>query len=332
VIGNKLYNNKNNCNEMNQAIKALPNQSTLDIILTEYGSLEAGMQFAADNKIDISHTPVLGNEYKVIEVIREQTKPEEIGYLQRNGIQLGTLAIPVLEYAILLKPRMHIVPNVVGAPHTVGYYSFFFEESPGFVHLNPLAESYPASNRLQYESEERHVLGYLAQSQLPAAIVPMPDKSIPYILPWTVGLGYMLVWSDVDTSNVTALFRDIEGNTAYCAPVTVLDNSSQAVIEYFVGDIEIELVSATVNAVELRLTRSHPAIGLLNFQNYTMDWLEAAAGGVPDLADPTNPDKIILSLTAGVHTIGLRTNYVNVSGTLPHLYPSSACTMVVSVY
>ncbi len=46
---------------MTKTIRTQPNQSLLDMILTEYGTLEAGMQVAAANNIDLSNLPMPGS-------------------------------------------------------------------------------------------------------------------------------------------------------------------------------------------------------------------------------------------------------------------------------
>ncbi len=316
---------------MDKVVTVAPNQSLLDMILSEYGSLEAGMKVALANNVDISDIPATGNSRNMPLVPQELQDMEGMKYLRENGIVIGTLALPPLTYELLLKPSMYTMENAVGAPHTVGYYSFDVKEAAGFIHLNPLADTYPGDNRLYYQTEERHILGYAPESDLPAAITPMTDISIPYILPWTVGLGYMVVWSDLATPVVTPTYEDIEGNKAYAAPVTVLDNSSQDIVAQFIGDMNMELVSASASSVTVRLTRFHAPIAMTNFHDHTLEWLEEALLGSADPLDPSNPDKRILTLTAGTHTVGVKANYFFPLTIPPHPYPSSALTMVIRV-
>lgn len=314
---------------MSKMVRALPNQSLLDMILTEYGSLEAGMEVAAANNTDISHIPVPG-DIKIMPVVATGfADNNNIAYLRSSGTTLGTLALLPLGFAIVLKPRVHVVPNASGDPHAVGYYSFDLKEAPGFVNSNPLSAVYPSDNMLHYETEERYIAGYTDETTLPVSVPPMTAKTLPYKPLWTMGIGYMIVWSDLSAAVRTVTFRDIEGNDAFCAPLTVLDNSSMAVIEQMIGDIDIEFISASTTRIYLRLTRSHPDILLSNFHDHEMEWTAAATTGTPDPADPTNTDKTIIALAAGTHTIGMRTRYYYPGGTLE--YPSSAFTMVLKV-
>jgi hypothetical protein len=314
---------------MSKMVSALPNQSLLDMILTEYGSLEAGMMMAAANNVDISHIPVSG-EYKIVPAVAVGVADSNnINYLRSAGITLGTLALMPLGFSVVLKPRLHVVPNAVGDPHTLGFYSYDLKEASGFINANPLVIAYLSDNKVHYQTEERYLAGYADEITLPVLVPPMTAKTLAYKPVWTVGIGYMIVWSDLTDATKTATFKDIEGNEAYCAPLTVLDNSSMGVIEHLMGDIAIELISASTTRVYLRLTRSHPDILLSNFHEHSMEWLAAAATGTPDPADPANPDKTIIALGIGTHTIGMRTRYYYPGGTVE--YPSSAFTMVLKV-
>jgi len=309
--------------------RTLPNQSLLDMILTEYGTLETGMAVAAANNVDISNIPLMGGLKEMPVVPEESIDLDSTFYLRKNNISIGTLALPSLEYSIVLKPRLHIVPNAAGDPHVLGYYSFDLIEAAGFIHTNPLENTYLSDNKIHYETEERYLTGEPDETSLPVAITPMPLISIPYRPVWSAGYGYMLVWSDIEAPVVTATYRDIEGNEAYSAPLVALDNITMGVVELFMGDIAVEFVSATSASISLRLTRSHPPIFLANFAHHTMEWLEQATMGTPDPLDPLNANKTIITLGAGAHIVGLKTTYYFPSGT--PAYPSSAFTMVIQV-
>jgi hypothetical protein len=314
---------------MTKIVQAQPNQSLLDMILTEYGSLEAGMDVAFANDADISNLPLAGSSWTMPTVGSESVDLQGVEYARRDSIIFGTSARENLGFSVVLQPMMHVVPNVTGAPHALGYYSFDLSGEPGFVHAYPLEDMYLANNLLHYESEERYIFVEPDETSLPLAVTPMTDITIPYKLIWTVGFGYMIVWSDLAQPVVTATFRDIEGNQAYSAPVTVLDNLTMNVVGHLIGTISVDVVSATPSVLTLRLTRSHPPISLTNFSTHTMNWLEGALIGLPDPLDPGNPDKTIISLGPGVHTIGLQTDYFYPGGSTQ--YPSSAFTMVLEV-
>lgn len=315
---------------MKKEVKVLPNQSLADMIIAEYGSLEAGMAVAAANGIDISHVPVPGNYIVMPEVDTERMDLGNAEYFRRNDVTIGTLSQPELTLSIVLKPVMIVQPTESGDPHALGYYAFNLQSTADFVNINPLVTDYLSDNVLYYETEERYIAGYSPEISGPSAISPMPATSIPYHLPWTIGLGYMQVWSDLPSPVVTPTFRDSQGNEAYYSPLTLLDNVDMAVvIDRLIGDVSIDVVATSQWAITLRLTRSHTSIVLADFANHTMQWLGVAATGSPDPDDPGNSDKTILHLSAGTYTLGVKTSYVFPGG-IP-VFPSSAFTMVISV-
>lgn len=317
---------------MRKKVKAAPNQSLLDMVATEYGTLEAAMKVCAANNIGISYLPATGEHVSMPLVTEEYKQHDNVLYLQRNNIVIGTVALHILDFVMVLKPAMQKVPNISGDPHTIGYYSFDYVGLPEFVHVLPLTDAYINDNRLYYSAEERHLTGLSPESAPPTTIVPMSGLSIPYVLPWTVGFGYMLVWSDLSSPIVACTFKDIEGNMAYAAPLTLFDNTTNTVIEDFIGDIIVEKVSANIEHVTVRLTRVHAEIATVNMRDYSMEWVGAATEGIPDPDDPLNDDVRIVSLVSGVHTIGIKTTYYFPGTTPPYPYPSSGRTMVIKVY
>lgn len=308
---------------------AKPNQSLADMTLSEYGTLEAGMAAAFENDVPISHIPDTGDVLNMPD--SDQTEPEEVAYLQRNNIEIGTLARGALEMETILKPRWSIAPNVSGNPHTMGYYSFDMVADSSFIHTYPLASTYAGDNRLYYISEERHIAEHESEWATPASAMPLPSLSIPYILPWTVGLGYMIVYSDLSQVNRSITVKDTAGNEAFCAPLNILDNVTQGVIEKLQGDISVEVVSSGVSSIRLRLTRTHPAIVLGDFATCRMRWLYDALRGKPDPDDPTNANKTILELGPGTYTLGVITTYYFTLVTPNHAFPSSASSMVIRI-
>jgi hypothetical protein len=155
--------------------------------------------------------------------------------------------------------------------------------------------------------------------------------SLPYQLDWTVGLGYMVVYSSHSKPLKTVTYRDVEGNEAYCAPLTVLSNTNQNVIEHLLGNMSIELISATPSTVTLRLTKSHPPVALADFANHKTFWLYDALDGNPDPDDPGNGNKRIINLAPGTYTLGAITTYYYVIPPVPHAFPSSSFSMVIRV-
>ena len=313
-------------------IVVMPNQSIPDIILQGCGSLEAGMQFCRDNDISIAQYPDIGTVYTASQTALAAGDPGVLQYLAQNNIVIGTLgSVPDLGYSIMLKPVMHAVPTVPDPPSVSGYYVYDLIADPGaFINVNPIASlPYPSlDNIVCYETEERFIAGLSpdTRAQNPTTLL-MSYKQLSYNIPWISGRGFMMIWSDLSSTEKTATFVDDAGYKAYVSPLIVLDNVTQTVEEYLIADLAVGLVSAGRNSVTLRLTRSHSPIGHIDFITHSMSWLHDAAGGTPDPLDPGNPDKTIVTLVAGTYSFGVGTIYINGTTT----YPASSFSMVVKV-
>ena len=314
---------------MTTTIITQPNQSLLDVILEKYGTLEAGMTMTLANNVPISYIPLAGTQLIVPDSL--QTDEGNVQYLRRLGIVPGTVAMPLLSYSMVMRPVLTAVPTVTGSPHVIGYYEMELRETDEFYHAYSLEESYTGLNRMQYVTEERYLTGYAPENALPLTTVPMPEKRIRYRLPWTVGLGYMIVFPDLTEPETTVTFSDTEGNKAFFSPVIVLDNTTQEVLDVLCGRLEVEVVAANVDAVVVKVTRMHPAIHMADFATYVMEWTHDAIGGKPDPTDPHNADITLLTLLPGKHLLGLRTTYLYTHTTPVTAFPSSACSVVLEV-
>ncbi len=312
-------------------IKALPNQSMLDIINQGCGSLEAGIQFCLDNGIAISDYPEVGTIYNISNKAINKGDAGILQYLAQNGIVLGTLGVvPVLGFTVVLKPVMEVVPSDPHPPSVSGFYSYNFQaDTAAFINLNAIAGGdYPTSNIVIYETEDGILAGDAPDTVAEnASSLVMSSRLIPYKIPWAPYRGFMMIWSDLGVTAKTATFIDAKGNQAYVSPMIVLDSATQNVEEYLVADLVVELVSAGYNTIQLRLTRFHPPVAHADYVNHVMSWLHDAAGGTADPLDPGNADKTIVTLHRGTYTFGVGTVYWNGS----MVYPASAFSMVVKV-
>jgi len=315
------------------SIQVMPNQSMADVILQACGSMEAAMQFCADNNVALSDYPDVGAKYLVSDTALAAGDKQVLKFLRERGIVIGTLGVmPVLNYRVVLKPVMQAVPTATDPPDVTGYYAYNLQaDIAAFVNINAIAAGdYPSlHNYVSFETEERVIAGDAPEttSQNAPSLV-MSDKLIPYQVPWVAFRGFMMIWSDLSVGAKTATFTDVLGNVAYVSPVLVLDSSTQNVEEYLIADLSVELVSAGHNTVKLRLTRSHAPVAHVDFETHVMTWLHNAAGGTPDPLDPANSNKTIVTASRGMWTFGVGTVYWNGSSA----YPPSAFSMVVEVY
>lgn len=307
------------------------NQSLADISISQYGSMNAAMQLAMANNVPISQAPETGSTIIAPDIDSSFTDDTVVNYLRKNEIVIGTLNATPLTCIVVLKPELELTPAVSGNPHTIGFYSFHLSASGEFIHSNALVSPYLSDNTLYYQTEERYITAEPVELSGPIDVAPLPEVTILYKLPWTEGFGYMLIWSSLETGAPSIAVQDTSGNEGYYAPLYLLDNTSQALVATLIGDLQIEVVSASSASVTIRVTRSHAPISLLNFAEHTMEWLFDATGGMPDPEDPENTDKIILTLEPGNYSLGLRTTYYYPM-TTPHLaYPSSQRSMVISI-
>lgn len=75
---------------MAKNITVQPNQSVLDVVLTQYGSMEAAMQFCLQNGIALSDLPDAGTQYAQPAIGGSIEAEADNKYLQSNGIVIGT--------------------------------------------------------------------------------------------------------------------------------------------------------------------------------------------------------------------------------------------------
>jgi hypothetical protein len=299
----------------------------LDVVIQAYGTLEAGMHFTSLNGKNISDVPSAGDEFQLKNT--GVTDAAVLKYIGQNGITIGTLdSQPEVRFDIILKPVMTVVPSTTSPPHITVHYQFDWQKAPGFVNLYPIPHAhYPANDNMMWHvTEERYLAHETPDSSLCSGYF-MDDGILPYTIGWVAGRGLMMIWSDLTAPVKSATFVDSKGHEAFCAPVILLSNVAQNVLEYLIADISADIVSATGTAVTLRLTRRHSPIGLLDFVTHSMSWMYDATSGYPDPLDPGNTDKTILVLTRGTYKFGVATVYTN-AGTA---YPPSAFSMVVEI-
>lgn len=311
----------------------------LDMVLTGCGTLEGGMQMMLANKErSISDLPNVGDEIILdTAIVRPVSDAGTLRYLQQQKIVIGTAGVayveaePELSVTIVLKPVITAVATS-SAP-LVDHYSIALDgNSLMFVNRYDLITDYLIGNPLKYETEGNYLAGLPSANISPDAITLMPAKHIPYSIPWVAGHGMMMCWDANPTPVKTVTFKDVAGNEAYYSPLVVLQADANIVKACLVPDLLVEVVSSTDTEATIRLTRSHSLLPLPDLSSYNdiaLSWIYAGTAGIPDPADPSNPDKIILVRTIGNHTFGVKATYRN--SALLISYPASQFTMVVNI-
>jgi hypothetical protein len=327
---------------MDKKVMTMPNQSMLDMVLMGCGTLEGGMQMML-SKTDrcISDMPEVSDEIVVSSKVGTLiTNAEVLQYLGQRGIVIGTAGftyestlppLPALELSIVLKPVFTVVSTSAG-PLTDHYSIAYDGNNPGFVNLYDLITDYLVDNPIKYESEDRYLAGLPSDNLSQDVSSLMPVLHIPYSIPWVTGHGLMMCWDANPTPYKTVTIKDVLGNSAYFSPLVLLSSDMNAVVACLAPKLLVEMVSSTYTEAVIRLTRSHDALTvppLGNFNNITLSWIYSGPTGVPDPADPGNPDKILLTRAPGNHTFGVDAVYYN--GVAMISYPSSHCTMVINI-
>jgi len=153
---------------------------------------------------------------------------------------------------------------------------------------------------------------------------------IPYDVKST-GTGVVFVQSAIFSGGTehTLQLLDVNGNAAIVSPLIVLKNNNQQVVDSLLPTINVELVGTGPTSVVLRVIRNHPAITNPDYANVSLTFTDEASGGVPDPDDPANPDKCIITLAAGKHTIGVKAQYLY--SDLVHVVGNSMIQMVIKI-
>ena len=293
--------------------------------------MEGAMQFCWDNGVAISDVPVVGTVYQVSDAAIALAGAAGLSVLQQvanDGIVFGTLgplpAPPTMR--VVLMPVLKAVPAAVPIPATTGNYQFSVQGDVGFVDVYGLVSGvggYPSEpNTVNYITAD--LLGGSSASVNELATTDMTAKHIDYHIPWTAGHSYMIVFSLFSPLFSLVTFEDTEGNKAHCFPIIILNSTTQAVKEFLIPALLVELVSSAPGSVTVRLTRSHYTPTLAGLSVFNMIWTdEAITGGAgisgmgPDPGDPTNADKMVCTLLPGVYTFGVGANYSYTGGSIP---------------
>jgi len=238
--------------------------------------------------------------------------------------------INVTGISVILAP--YLSPNYMGGtqtPATLGNYLFKLVASPGFINNFPLVSSFLGAGGINTFNIE-HAYDMIAGSApaiYPSTVLPMTSKEVDFNILYTTS-DDLFIWNG-DSTVHSVTFKDINGNSAECAPVIIMQSTVAGIGEFWIGDIVAEVIGITGSEVNIRITRI--STGSSSGIGQVMTWFYDAVGGTPDPSDPTNPDKTIVSLPAGYYTFGVQVSYTLTA--ISFTYPAkSMFSIAIQVY
>jgi hypothetical protein len=328
---------------MAKTITVMPNQSIADVIIQSLGSLEAGIQFCRENGISISDVPAAGTVFNIPDsAAAAVTENGILKYLTENQIVLGTLGTdppapssPPLGMHIVLKPSL-TVNAISGISVIGGYYAFeLLEDTALFIHANPLV-SYIGSNNVNYLGENSWLLAASPHLSTELSGNPVTVIHLLYHIPFmgVAEINMMCWWYNTGApawaADAGITFEDSAHNSAFYAPLVIIDSGSNTVRAALCADLQVNFVSSTSATCTLKLTRIHSTIAttgpMADFSALLMNWILPA--GVTPVAT-SSPDIILVTVAPGTFTFGVESVYNNPgTGTI---WPKSACTQVVEI-
>ena len=226
-----------------------PNQSMQDVVLTACGTLEGAMAFCRANDVSISDVPAPGTVYVVPEGVT--TDPAILKVMADRKIVPGTLAMELepagLVMTVVLRPVMDV--ELVLDELETGY-DLLWSEGDGFVHVNTLG-TWSAAPVYLSNLKSAHDAGD-DPLELSAETYNQAGKVLKYNYISGVVIGDQLLWYPKKT-NLTANFRDSEGNEAVYAPFVYYDTDTEQ-SRMLTGTLDVEQVAATSETVTVRCT------------------------------------------------------------------------------
>jgi hypothetical protein len=290
------------------------NQTLVDVALQTCGTMEALSYIARANDIAPSAVPDAGTVLIIPD--NAPTDPVVLKVIADKKLMIATANVPPLPQLtadFVLYPKMNFVARTVGAPHS-GSWQYKLIGADDFVNLYDLVADYLTDNKVYAQTEDYIVSGASAISATPDVVTLMSSKVVNWDIPWSnpaLGYVYLLVWSDVALGdNTTTVYKDVNGNQAHVAPLLIIDNLTQNLIQYMLASVTSEVLSATGTHTTVRITRYHADAIVADFADMEMEWIGNMAGAlVEDPANAGNVDIRLAVLPAGTHIIGVRTAY-----------------------
>jgi len=232
-----------------------------------------------------------------------------------------------LGLSVLINPVM----DFTNAGTSAGVNFTVYPDS-AFVCALGFAAAFLNANHLRYQASTDIYNTHASTTAFP----PTAQNISTQIIQWAGfgpgGLAFFWNGGTEDSPSSVVSWPDADGNVALWEPVVVVDAAGSG--EMLVPTLVIELVSGDAYTATVRVTRSHPVGGLLPtsspYGHVEWTWLGVGLSGVADPEDPTNTDKVLVTVGVGVWTVGARAGYVNDSlGETYNCY--SVCTAVFEV-
>lgn len=212
---------------------------------------------------------------------------------------------------VILYPKVKIKTDVGAyALSGVGSYKIRICAGTGFIctYGLPLGVLYPSEpNNVLYVAQNDWLTGGFPTLIPEFATSNMNSANAPFHIPWVYGHGKMLVrrvGPGLVTGTDGMVFKDNHGNRAYVMPLIVLDANYNVVLDCLCPEISITQISSTSTVCKVRVIVSHAAPASAEFSNVGIG-MALPTGRLTDYADPADPSNVnkrIVELGAGVFT------------------------------
>ncbi|GAA4465255.1 hypothetical protein GCM10023093_17090 [Nemorincola caseinilytica] len=292
-----------------------PNQSILDVVLNEYGSLEAAMTFCTANGISLSTIPVAGTTYQVPASI--EGNAISLAYLRSRDITIGTADVNVeipgpLIASIVLRPYEMSI-NLNG--YHLGEFGLRWVSHVAFYNRYPLLEDWVVPPKLILTSIEQWDIPPSGLAGAEAELLLSAGQMFEKILEFpptteSVGAGVHFWYSDPSSfwENAVARFEDVEGNSAVCAPVVVY-YSPTATLYTIIGQLQLHIGTQIGESYIQPITILHPPDNPVFNVLYHKIIYQTSSGEEVSTGALATGDTVELHLTAGIYHIILATTY-----------------------
>lgn len=233
--------------------------------------------------------------------------------------------------------------GVPSPPLARGSYGFQINQDtrggswPAFINFYALQTTWLNGNLLGSRNDSA------IHSGLPVAGTP-PVIPFTNMLSKTINYNFNLsgitdyFWNPnqiiLPTPNGTIMFADVVGNLAWVSPV-IVGRPANAFMEYYAPSIQCDFVSTDGYTCTMRLTRQHNGGAIIDTVTtgaLTMQWINDAAYGYPDPANPGNSNIVLVTKPVGKYNFGVHCIYTDITGGLGVYDCYSEMAMAVEIF